>query len=274
MLQDIQPKTYDNSFRQEAPDADSRIMFIRDGALLYKETEDGISFPAYGEIEPADGKYTYLFSIDGTKYFLAQAVEPQKGYDYLKLYEFRHKKPKDRAFAASAAGQLFRWYTGNRFCGRCGGEMRPDTKERMLRCDSCGNMVFPKISPAVIVGVTNGDKLLMTRYANGPTKKYALIAGFAEIGETVEETVMREVMEEAGLKVKNLRYYKSQPWPFTDSLLMGFFCEVDGADTITMDREELAEAVWVRREDIDVEWDDVSLTNEMMVYFRNGMKGF
>lgn len=240
MLQDLQPKVYDNAFRLETPDADSRIMFIKDGALLYRESEEGISFPAYGEIEPADGAYTYLFSIDGTKYFLAAAVEPQCGYDYLKLYEFRHKKPKDRAFAAAAAGQLYRWYKSNRFCGRCGQEMKPDTKERMMRCANCCNMVYPKISPAVIVGVTNGDKLLMTRYAAGPTKKYALIAGFAEIGETFEETVVREVMEEAGLKVKNIRYYKSQPWPFTDSLLMGFYCDVDGSDTIVLDEEELA----------------------------------
>jgi NAD+ diphosphatase len=272
MLQDIQPKVYDNAFRQKTPDENSRIMFIRDGALLYRESEKGISFPAYGEIQPADGKYTYLFSIDGTKYFLAAAVEPQCGYDYLKLYEFRHKKPKHRAFAAAAAGQLYRWYTCNRFCGRCAREMQPDTKERMMRCARCGNMVYPKISPAVIVGVTNGDKLLMTKYAGA--KKYALIAGFAEIGETFEETVMREVMEEAGLKVKNIRYYKSQPWPFSDSLLMGFFCEVDGSDDIVMDAEELSEAVWVRREDIGVEWDDVSLTNEMIVYFRRGMQGF
>ena len=143
-----------------------------------------------------------------------------------------------------------------------------------MRCANCCNMVYPTIAPAVIVGVTNGDKLLMTRYAAGPTKKYALIAGFAEIGETFEETVVREVMEEAGLKVKNIRYYKSQPWPFSGSLLMGFFCELDGPDTIVMYKDELDEAVWVRREDIDVQFDDVSLTNEMIVCFRDGMKGF
>ena len=274
MLQDIQPKVYDNAFRQKTPDADSRIMFIRDGAVLVRESEDGISFPEYGEIQPKDGVYTYLFSIDGTKYFLAAGVEPQNGYDYLELVEFRHKKPKHRAFAAGVAGQLHGWYERSRFCGRCGHEMQPDTKERMMRCTCCGNMVYPAIAPAVIVGVTDGDRLLMTRYRGRVYKKYALIAGFAEAGETIEETVMREVMEEAGLRVKNLKYYKSQPWPFTGSLLMGFFCELDGPDTIVVDKDELDEAVWVRREDIDVEFDDISLTNEMIVYFRDGMPGF
>lgn len=84
----------------------------------------------------------------------------------------------------------------------------------MMRCEYCGQMEFPKICPAVIIGVTDGNRLLMSKYAGRDYKKYALIAGFAEIGETIEETVQREVMEEVGLKVKNLRYYKSQPWSF------------------------------------------------------------
>lgn len=130
-------------------------------------------------------------------------------------------------------------------------------------------MEYPKIAPAVIVAVTNGDKLLMSRYANRTSKRYALIAGFTEIGETVEETVAREVMEEVGLRVKNIRYYKSQPWSFSDTLLIGFFAELDGGAAITLDKEELAEAVWVSRADIKVEPDNLSLTNEMILKFKN-----
>ena len=91
---------------------------------------------------------------------------------------------------------------------------RQDHKERMVHCECCGNMVYPKICPGIIVAVTNGDKLLLTKYAPAPGRNanYALVAGFTEIGETLEETVQREVMEEVGLKVKNIRYYKSQPW--------------------------------------------------------------
>ena len=81
----------------------------------------------------------------------------------------------------------------------------------MMRCSACGNTVYPKIAPAVIVGVINGDKILLTKYNGRAYKKYALIAGFTEIGETAEETVAREVMEEAGIKVKDITYYKSQP---------------------------------------------------------------
>lgn len=101
-------------------------------------------------------------------------------------------------------------------------------------------------------------------------KKYALLAGFTEIGETVEETVAREVMEEVGLRVKNIRYYKSQPWAFSDTLLMGFYCDLDGGDEITLDREELSLAEWFEREEIPVEPSRDSLTNEMIMKFKNG----
>ena len=109
----------------------------------------------------------------------------------------------------------------------------------------------------------------MSKYAGRTYKKYALLAGFAEIGETLEETVKREVMEEVGLKVKNIRYYKSQPWSFSDTLLMGFYCDLDGTDEIILDREELALAEWFEREKIPVGPSRDSLTNEMIMKFKN-----
>ena len=109
---------------------------------------------------------------------------------------------------------------------------------------------------------------MLTKYADREYKRYALIAGFSEVGETIEDTVRREVMEEVGLKVRDLRFYKSQPWPFSDSLLMGFFCDLDGSDEIRLDVNELSEARWVDREDLDIEFDGVSLTNEMIIRFK------
>jgi NAD+ diphosphatase len=265
MLHNIQPSAYDNSFRQETPDADSRILFIRDNAVLVKETDERISFPLFEEIEPQDKAYIYLFSIDSAKYFLAGEAEPFGEYDYRDMMEFRYKKPKALAFAAATACQLHGWYSKNRYCGRCAFEMVRDKKERMMRCERCGNLVYPKISPAVIVGVTDHDRLLMTKYTGRIYKRYALVAG---IGETIEETVRREVQEEVGVCVKNIRYYKSQPWPFSDSLLMGFYCDLDGSDRITLDEAELEAAEWIRRKDIDVEADGISLTNEMIVNFK------
>ena len=140
----------------------------------------------------------------------------------------------------------------------------------MLFCEHCNHMEFPKICPAVIIGVTDGNRILMSKYAGRSYKKYALLAGFTEIGETVEETVAREVMEEVGLKVKNIRYYKSQPWAFSDTLLMGFYCDLDGDAKITLDEEELALAEWFERDEIPVEPSRDSLTNEMIIKFKQG----
>ena len=110
----------------------------------------------------------------------------------------------------------------------------------------------------------------MSKYAGRAYKKYALLAGFTEIGETAEETVAREVMEEVGLKVKNIRYYKSQPWSFSDTLLLGFYCDLDGDGAVTLDRKELALAEWFEREDIPDTASTESLTNEMIMRFKNG----
>ena len=148
--------------------------------------------------------------------------------------------------------------------------MKHDTKERMMYCPSCGRREYPVLMPAVIVGITNGDKIICSKYEGRSFKQYALIAGFAEIGETIEETVQREVMEEVGLKVKNLRYYKSQPWSFSGTLLFGFFCDVDGDDTLTVDHKELSIAQWFERDQIIGQDTDSSLTNEMMMVFAAG----
>ena len=99
-----------------------------------------------------------------------------------------------------------------------------------------------------------------------------MIAGFVEIGETLEDTVHREVMEEVGLRVKNLSYYKNQPWAFTDAMLVGFYCELDGEADVTLDRNELCEGVWLRRDEIVPRENDISLTAEMMERFRLGME--
>ena len=132
------------------------------------------------------------------------------------------------------------------------------------------NNAGTKIMPAVIVAITNGDKILLSKYEGRGLKQYALIAGFAEIGETIEETVYREVMEEVGLKVKNLRYYKSQPWSFSGTLLFEFFCDVDGDDTLTVDHKELSIAQWFERDKIIGQDTNSSLTNEMMMAFASG----
>ena len=276
MIQDIAPHLYDNAYKPEAPDKDSIALYYEDHVCLMARTTEAIRYPRFEELE-ADNEeiyeeWTYLFTIDEQRYYLVEKLNlPGTSSFTLENTEiFRYVKPRHLAFAGITGYQLYQWYRDHRYCGRCGKRMKQDTKERMLYCESCKNMEYPKICPAVIIAVTHGDKILMSKYAGREYKKYALLAGFNETGESIEETVRREVMEEVGLKVKNLRYYKSQPWSFTDTLLMGFFCELDGEDGITLDTDELAMAEWFERDKMPVEAEDLSLTNEMMMAFKHG----
>ena len=136
-------------------------------------------------------------------------------------------------------------------------------------CPDCHAEVFPRINPAVIAAVHDGDRLLMTKYAGRPVSWFVLVAGFVEIGETAEDTVRREVMEETGIKVKNIRYFGSQPWGVPGNLTLGFTAELDGSDKITLDTGELAEGRWFHREEVPVPDDDVSITAAMIRAFVN-----
>ena len=140
-----------------------------------------------------------------------------------------------------------------------------------MRCSDCAALVYPRINPAVVVAVRNGDRLLLIRYADRPmVAQYALIAGFTEIGETMEQTARREVMEEVGLRVKNLRYHADQPWGFSGNQMVGFWAELDGDETVTLDTREVKEAVWLRREEIPESHDPIDLTHTMTELFRLG----
>lgn len=173
-------------------------------------------------------------------------------------------------FAAFTALHLARWYATHRYCGRCGSAMHHAQNERALVCPACGHVCYPVIAPCVIVAVTNGDRLLLTRYAGPRSGHFVLVAGFTEIGETSEQTAAREVMEETGLRIRNLRYAGSQPWGLSGTLATGFFAELDGPDTIRLDTSELSEARWVRRADIPPCPDTASLTMTMISRFARG----
>ena len=272
MLQEIEPKQYHVEYSLRQPEADS-LCFVFQGRKALERVQDGsFALPTYRELRAEMKQVFYLFRIDGEEYYLAELEEGTQlpGYDWQDLRKDREKKDKAFHFAEPTAYHLSLWYRDNKFCGRCGGETQPDQDERMLRCPRCGNMIYPKIAPAVIVAVTDGDRLLMTRYQGREYKGYALIAGFNEIGETAEDTVRREIREEVGLEVKDIRYYGSQPWGTESNLLLGFFARLDGDGTIHMDRQELSQAGWYRREEIPVKPDEYSLTNHMIQAFLRG----
>ncbi len=270
MIQDIAPAKLDNSYKPRVPGEEDAVLLFDGDGELYTAAEDGKLRFTSGKDIPAEGT-VYLFSVDDARFFLAAPGTKTccPGFEYRTIRELRDTGGGKELFAAFTAYHLWKWYTDNRFCGRCGSRNGFHPAERALQCVSCGQVVYPRINPAVIVGVTRGDSLLITRYRTGYAHN-ALVAGFAEIGETLEQTVEREVLEETGIRVRNIRYYKSQPWGMAQDLLAGFFCEADGSSEIRMDENELKYAEWVPRDRIVLQPNNLSLTNEMMQVFREG----
>jgi len=276
MLQDLDIGRLENEYRNIAAGAEDVILCFHEGqVLLSREADDTLTLPTFSCVAHRQSASAprYLFRMQERSFFLwtdAAPISPDGSFAYEPVRPLRQLKSKDTCFAVMTGWHLYNWYRSNRLCGCCGTPTEHDSKERMLRCPNCGNMIFPRISPAVIVAVTDGDRLLLSKYAGRAYTHYALLAGYTEIGETLEQTVHREVMEEVGLRVKNLRYYKSQPWGVDGNVLMGFFCDVDGSNAIHIDENELSMAAWYSRDALPARDDGISLTREMIRIFEEG----
>lgn len=232
------------------------------------------SFPTCADFPGA--RFTYLFSVDGRRYWLVREGEGDSalpaGYAPIPVRSFLSAHANPAAFAAVTGLHLSKWYESHLFCGRCGAHMECSGNERALVCPACETVEYPRIAPAIIVAVTDGDRLLMTRYASGDYHGRALVAGFVEVGETAEKAVAREVFEECGLRIRNVRYFASQPWGLSGSLMLGFSAELDGSPRVELRDGELSWAGWVERGEI-VDADDYELGRTMIEAFRNGTLG-
>lgn len=281
MIQDIAPHRLDNSFKNIKAGGNSVVFTFAGGNLLVCDGEDGgIALPTMEQIAAnlSAGldveNAIYAFSIDDEPMFLLPQRELKgkipKNMEYINMRNLSGKTDRWVPLAAVTAGHLDHWYREHRYCGCCGAVSGFSVRERAKVCPECGNVQYPRISPVIMAAVTDGDRLLVTRYAGRPYKGLALIAGFVEIGESIEEALKREVMEEVGLHVENLRYFGSQPWGFSDSLISGFFADLDGDGTIQLDKDELAEAVWLSRDELPPQAVDISITAAMIEAFRKG----
>jgi NAD+ diphosphatase len=274
LFQDIKPHIYHNEFISKKPAENDYVIILKKDTVLLEDRGDELSLPYYNSVSSnfpdAAKDLIYLFSVDETAFYLSlHKIKQTNKFRYQNIYLFFDMKPSWLAFAGATACHLALWYDTHRFCGRCAKPFSQKKDERALLCPNCGNIEYPKIAPVVIIGIVNGDRILLTRSSRGHYRKYALVAGFVEIGETLGAAIKREVMEEVGLQVKNIRYYKSQPWAFSSSLIFGFFVELDGNDSVKIDTKELAEAVWVHRDELPVNDSTLSLTWTMIEAFRN-----
>ena len=275
MIQDLGGRTYNNHFEPKEPTPQSYVLcYGQDATVLAARSGDSVALPRQSDLGLRPELLTYLFSIDDDAFFLMggdEKVVVPKGFEPVSVHGLRNAGATWQLFAAVTGWQLYNWYRDNRYCGTCGHPTQIVPTSREICCPACNRVIYPKICPGVIVGIVDraANMIVLTKYANRPHTSYALVAGFTEIGEPIEDTVSREVMEEVGLRVSNLRFVGSQPWSFSDSLLVGFWCEVEGGTQITVDHVELKEAGWFAPHEMpDRSHDHVSLTGWMMERFK------
>lgn len=172
----------------------------------------------------------------------------------------------------AAASQLLTWDQDHNFCSRCGSKTRMHPHENAMCCDRCSYRQYPRINPCIIVLITRGNEVLLARNANFKTGYFSCIAGFIEPGESAEQAVRREIFEEVGVGVKQIRYHASQSWPFPHSLMLGFICEYDSGD-IKVDGHEIVEARWGRLEDFPLKPGSFAISGQLMQAFAEQIKG-
>lgn len=229
---------------------DNEIWFIfSENKLMIQETEEIVALPNIEDINKYKKYFKHVNYVGRAREeycYAAEVSETDIIDESYKFYDFRSivSNMNDEEFLlCSKAIQVINWDKNNKFCGRCGSPMKNSDSERAKICPKCGSTNYPRISPAVIVAITKGDKLLLAHNKNFRQKMYSLIAGFIEVGETIEQCVRREIMEEVGIKVNNIKYFQSQPWPFPNSLMIAFTAEYDEGE-INPDGFEIEDADW------------------------------
>ena len=275
MIHEIFPHQFDNHFIITDNIAeDDYILHYNEKSLLLKINGDEFQLPTKKDVSDIfdTTERTFLFSLNGVRCFLVWNATKliDDRFVYKEISSFRTLNPREIAWICIVGFQLNNWYLENKFCGKCGTKTAEKPDERAIVCPNCNTVVFPKISPAIIVAILCKNKILLAHNSNFEQKRYSLVAGYVDVGETLEETVMREVKEEVGLDVKNIRYYKSQPWAFSGSMMIGFTAEADDTQPIRPDNVEITEADWFSRENLPNHPPKISIAGEMIDKFEKG----
>lgn len=225
------------------PEASDRLLLVSGTDILK---------PAEGWLHPLSSAQDVLMSepvslgqVGGQSVYVASASEAPAEAEAVNLREALLAREDAPAELLGTGLQVLQWWRDHRFCGRCGAPTGLHARERAKWCETCQIPWYPRIAPCVIVVIRDGDRYLLAKNARARRPFYSLIAGFVEAGENLESAVAREVLEETGLTVGNIRYQGSQPWPFPHQLMMGFFADYQGG-TLRLQEDELSDAGWFR----------------------------
>lgn len=232
--------------------SDKKLIIFNNNKIIFDtDINNFILDYAYLDIEIDNSIYVGIGESNDTLYYAVDVTDTifslnDQGYTSLIEIDIRSILVKSRAEEIALVGRaqhLLDWYKNSQYCGACGTKNMYSDKECAFYCSCSKNMLYPKISPCVIGIILNGDKILLARNKLFPEGMFSAIAGFVEASETLEQTFEREIYEEVGLKVKNIKYFGSQPWPFPNQLMIAFTCEYESGE-INVDGEEIVEASW------------------------------
>lgn len=230
------------------------LWFIyKDKKLLIKKDKLNIQLPTLQEstlLQENLKNVLFVGTLGETSYYCAEVSDLYilpNTLEWGSLKDERWINNRDIYFKGIKSYQLLNWNKTSKYCGKCGTPTYLKDEEQAKRCPSCGFIQYPRISPAIIVGIKNEDKILLAHNSNFPEGLYSIIAGFVEQGETLEETVKREVFEEVGINIKNITYFGSSPWSTEDSLMIGFIADYESGE-IKVDNKEILMANWYSKD--------------------------
>ena len=271
--------TFISRFNPPPRAEDNALWFLFQGReLLTKNQNEHHSVLRSSDLEafhlaPEQGQF--VGSLDGRQCYAGELPKGAPVSDPLTLQGLRTlfgQVEEDIFWIAGLSSQLVYWNRNHLYCGRCGNPTENKVDERAKSCPECGLVNYPRLSPAIIVAVIKNDQILLAHSQRFPAKFFSVLAGFVEPGETLEECVQREVGEEVGIGLKNIRYFGSQPWPFPDSLMIAFTAEYAGGE-IEIDPSEIVHAGWFSAESLPPIPPKLSIARQLIDWFSGGMQG-
>ena len=260
-------------FKPPPVEPSSALWFIfNQGRLLIKLQNDSCSVPEtsdLGKLTSAVIRKQYLGTLDSRPCYAAELDNDDfqdAGLVFKELRSLFGRLEENLIWIAGRANQLVDWSQSHRHCGRCGKRTEDKTNERAKLCPDCGLVNYPRLSPAIIVAVIKNDRILLGRNKRFKLPFYSVLAGFVEPGETLEECVEREIREEVGIRVKNIRYFGSQPWPFPNSLMIAFVADYAGGE-ICIDGSEIIDAAWFAKDKLPQIPPRISIARQLIDWF-------
>lgn len=271
--------TFVPSYQQSFDEREPAWWFVFSvNKLLVESTDHGAGVPLLGGLDtlPLHAlRKHYLGTMNGHSCLCAECeadVRSPEGMAFQGLRKLYGTLDEEMFWVAGRAFQIMDWGRTHQYCGRCGSATNDKADERAKVCPTCGTVSFPRMSPAVIVAVVRDRSILLAHAARFPGAMYSVLAGFVESGESLEDCVRREVKEEAGVELKNIRYFGSQPWPFPNSLMVGFTAEYAGGE-IRTDEKEIVDARWFTADQLPTIPDKISIARKLIDWFVEQQQG-